>query len=142
MAISKASGHWDGGLKDGKGTMKPAHGADVGFTAGTRFEGAPGSNPEEMIGAALAGCFSMALSAGLEKANAKPKSIHTTADVRLEKKDEGFTIVRIDLSCEAKVEGIDDAKFQEVAAATKKGCPISRALSGGIDVHLTAKLAQ
>lgn len=138
MAISKASAQWDGGLKDGKGLMKPAHGGEVGFTAGTRFEGVPGSNPEEMIGAALSGCFSMALSAELGKAQATPRSIRTSADVRLEKTDAGFTITRIDLTCEAKVEGVDDAKFQKIAAATKKGCPVSRALS--VEVHLTAKL--
>jgi len=140
MAISKASGHWDGAFKDGKGTMSPAHGSAVGFTAGTRFEGVPGSNPEEMIGAALAGCFSMALAAGLGRANATVGSIHTDAQVKLEKVGDGFVITTIDLHCEAKVGGVDDAKFQEIAAATKKGCPVSKAL-GGVDIRLTATLS-
>jgi len=130
MAISKASAHWDGGLKDGKGTMKPAHAADVAFTAGSRFEGQPASNPEEMIGAALSGCYSMALSVALERAGLKPESVRTSAEVHLERGEGGFSITQIVLASNAKVSGIDAAKFQTIAEETKKGCPVSKALAG------------
>jgi lipoyl-dependent peroxiredoxin len=93
-----------------------------------------------MIGAALAGCFSMALSLGLGQAGATAKSIRTSADVKLEKVGDGFGITTIDLTCEANVPGLDAAKFQEIAEATKKGCPVSKAL-GGVDIRLNAKLA-
>ena len=129
MGISKASGTWNGGFKDGKGTMKPGHAPEATFTAGTRFEDQVGSNPEELVGAALAGCFSMALTLGLEKAGMTPKSIDTTADVKLERTEAGQTIVGIDLVTKAVVPGADAAKFQEVAEATKKGCPVSRVLA-------------
>src|SRR5450755_1093772 len=120
MSISKASGGWKGGFKDGKGVMKPAHGAEVGFSAGTRFEGQEGSNPEELIGAALAGCFSMALTLGLEKAGLQPKRVDTTAEVKLERLETGFAITGIDLVTKAVVPGADAAKFQQVAEDTKK----------------------
>jgi osmotically inducible protein OsmC len=129
MPISKAAATWQGGFKDGKGTMKGANTPDVGFTAGTRFEGQPGSNPEELIGAALAGCYSMALTLGLEKAGFKPSRLDTTAEVKLEKLESGFTITTIDLVTKAVVPGGDAAKFQEVAEATKKGCPVSKVLA-------------
>ncbi len=138
MPISQASATWEGLLKDGKGTMKPAHGADLPFTVGSRFEGQPASNPEEVIGAALAGCFSMALSLGLEKAGMKPKSIRTTASVRLDRQGEGFAITGIELSTEAVVPGADAARFQSVAEETKKGCPVSKALTG---TNITLKAA-
>lgn len=140
MSISKATATWNGGLKDGKGTMKPAHGAEEIFTLGSRFEGQPQSNPEEMIGAALAGCFSMALTVALETGGHKPNSVKTSAEVKLEKQGDGFTITGIKLSTEASVAGLDDAKFQEIAAATKKGCPVSKALAG-TTITLEAKLA-
>lgn len=136
---SKASATWNGTLKEGKGSMKPENGPDVPFSFSTRFEGAKGSNPEEMIGAALAGCFSMALSLGLEQAGSKPDSIQTRANVTLAKQGDGFAITKIALECEAKVPGIDAAKFQQVADATKKGCPVSKALSS-VDISLSAKL--
>lgn len=139
MGTSKASARWEGNLREGRGIMKPAHGSDVAFGFQTRFEGAEGSNPEEMIGAALAGCFSMALSLALVRAGAAPKSIDTTADVKLEKQDAGFSITGIELKCDARVDGVDAAKFQEIAQATKKGCPVSRALA--VEVTLTATLA-
>jgi osmotically inducible protein OsmC len=140
MAISKASAHWDGGLKDGKGTMKPAHGADVAFTAGSRFEGQPASNPEEMIGAALSGCYSMALSVALERAGLKPQSVSTSAEVHLERGEAGFSITQIVLTSDAKVAGIDNAKFQTIADETKKGCPVSKALAG-TKISLVATLS-
>ena len=136
---SKANGQWNGTIKEGKGVMQPAHGPEVPFSMGSRFEGQPASNPEEMIGAALAGCFSMALSMGLEQAGATPKSIQTSADVKLEKKGDGFAITSINLDCVVQAPGIDAAKFQTVADATKKGCPVSMALAG-TSINLTAKL--
>src|SRR5690349_17773843 len=140
MGISKGSAQWTGGFKEGKGTMKPAHAPEAQFSVASRFEGQPASNPEELIGAALAGCFSMALSLGLEQAGAQPKSVQTSADVKLEKVGDGFTITSIALDCTASATGIDAAKFQTVAEATKKGCPVSKALAGP-KISLTAKLA-
>jgi len=139
MGISKASGEWIGAFKDGSGTMTPAHATAVPFTAASRFEGQPSSNPEEMIGAALAGCFSMALSVGLGKEGLTPTSIRTSADVTLEKKPEGFTITGIALTTEAVVPGADPAKFDAIAQETKKGCPVSRALAA-TPITLVAKL--
>ena len=136
---AKAHGQWTGTLKAGKGSMKPAHGPEIGFSLGSRFEGQPQSNPEEVIGAALSGCFSMALSLALEQAGATPKQIQTQADVKLEKQGEGFAITTIALDCTAQATGIDAAKFHEIAEATKKGCPVSKALAG-TKVVLTAKL--
>jgi osmotically inducible protein OsmC len=110
--------------------MKPAHGPELPYTFGSRFEGQPSSNPEELIGAALAGCFSMALSLGLEQAGLKPKSLRTNAGVRLERQGEAFTITAIELTTEASVPGADAARFQAIAEETKKKCPVSRALAG------------
>jgi osmotically inducible protein OsmC len=141
MAISKANGQWEGTLKAGKGTMKPAHANEVPFSFGSRFEGQPASNPEELVGAALAGCFSMALSANLEKAGATPKSILTSADVKLDKTDVGFTITAIELTTQVQASGIDAQKFQVVADETKKGCPVSRALAGVGNITVKATLA-
>jgi osmotically inducible protein OsmC len=140
MGISKASGQWDGNLKSGKGVMKPAHAADIGFSLGSRFEGQPGSNPEEVIGAALSGCFSMALSLGIEKAGGTPKSIRTSASVTLDKDGEGFAITAIELSTEVDATGLDAATFQKVAEETKKGCPVSKALAAVGNITLSAKL--
>ncbi len=139
MGTSKASAHWEGTIK-GKGTMKPAHGSEIPFSVATRFEGQPGSNPEEVIGAALAGCFSMALSLGLEQAGATPKNIRTSANVTIDKDGPGFTIKAIALTTEVEASGIDAAKFKEVAEATKKGCPVSKALSSVPSMTLEATL--
>jgi lipoyl-dependent peroxiredoxin len=141
MGISKASAQWDGALKTGKGTMKPAHAPEAAFSVGARFEGQPGSNPEELIGAALAGCFSMALTAGLEKAGLTPNGVKTSADVKLEKQGDGFAITGIELTTQANVPGVDDAKFQSIAEETKKGCPVSKALAG-TNITLKASLAK
>ncbi|MDY7229368.1 OsmC family protein [Hyalangium rubrum] len=141
MGISKGSAQWNGGLKDGKGVMKPAHAPEAPFSLGTRFEGQQGSNPEELIGAALSGCFSMALSLGLETAGHKPTSIKTSADVNLEKQGAGFAITTITLTCEASVPGISDDQFQKIAEETKKGCPVSKALAG-VNITLKASLAR
>lgn len=140
MGVSKATAKWNGNFKEGSGAMTPAHGPDVPFSVGTRFEGKPGSNPEEMIGAALAGCFSMALSIGLERAGSPPTSIRTSADVSLERVGEGFSITAIALTTEADVPGIDPAKFQQVAEDTKKACPVSKALAAVGNITLKASL--
>jgi len=130
MSKSQASAHWEGSLKDGRGTMKPANAAEVPFTVNTRFAGEKGSNPEEMIGAALAGCFSMALSAALGGAGITPKSIDTSAAVQLDKDGAGFKITSIALTTKASIPEIDAQKFQTIAQETKKGCPVSKALAG------------
>ncbi len=140
MGISKGNAQWDGGFKDGRGTMKPAHGSDTPYSAGSRFEGQQASNPEELIGAALAGCFSMALAVSLEMAGHKPQSVKTSADVKLERQGEGFAITGIALTTTAAVAGIDAEKFRTLAEETKKGCPVSKALAG-CPITLTASLA-
>jgi len=140
MAVRTANAVWTGGLKDGKGTMKLGSGAYEGaYSFASRFEEGTGTNPEELIAAAHAGCFSMALSAGLERAGHKPRSVKTTARVKLEKVGEGFQITTIQLQTDADVPGIDAAKFREQAEAAKKGCPVSRALAGA-QIELEAKL--
>ncbi len=139
MGVSKASAEWTGGLKDGKGSMKPAHAGDVGFSLGSRFEGQPASNPEEMIGAALAGCYSMALTAALERGGLTPQSVRTSADVTLEKLADGFSITGIALTTQASVSGVDAAKFQQIAEETKKTCPVSKALAA-TPITLSASL--
>ena len=141
MPVSKASARWEGGLKTGKGSMKPAHGAEANFSVGSRFEGQPSSNPEELIGAALAGCFSMALTSGLEKAGFQPASVSTNADVTIEKQEAGWTITSIELTTQASVPGIDAAKFQSIAEETKKACPVSKALAAVPRIGLKASLA-
>jgi osmotically inducible protein OsmC len=140
MAISKGSAQWSGGFKDGKGSMKPAHAPEATFSVASRFEGQANSNPEELIGAALAGCFSMALTVGLERAGLKPAGVRTSADVHLERGDNGFSITRIELTSEAQVPGADAAKFAQIAEETKAGCPVSKALAG-TKITLNAKLA-
>jgi osmotically inducible protein OsmC len=138
--ISKASAQWEGGLKGGHGTMKPGHAPEAQFSVASRFEGQPSSNPEELIGAALAGCYSMALTASLERAGHQPKSVRTNAEVKLEKQEAGWTIVNIALTVNAEVPGADAQKFQSIAEETKKACPVSRALAG-TTITLHASLA-
>lgn len=140
MGISKGSATWDGGIKDGKGSMKPAHAGEAPFSLGSRFEGKQGSNPEELIGAALSGCFSMALSKALEDAGHKPTSIRTSADVHLDKDGAGFSIKTIELSTDVSAAGLTDEKLQGIAAETKKSCPVSKVLAGA-SIALTARLA-
>jgi lipoyl-dependent peroxiredoxin len=140
MAQRTADAVWEGGLKDGKGNMKLGSGAWEGaYSFGTRFEETPGTNPEELIGAALAGCFSMALAAGLGRDGHQPQRIATTAKVHLEKQEAGFAITRIELTTEGSVPGIDEAKFREAAEATKSACPVSKAL-GGVQISVDARL--
>jgi lipoyl-dependent peroxiredoxin len=141
MPKRTAEAKWNGHLKDGKGSMKFGSGAFEGaYSFSSRFEDGTGTNPEELIGAAHAGCFSMAFSGALGKADFNPESVQTKATVHLNKSDAGFTISRIDLDCVARVPGIDNAKFQEIAEGAKKGCPVSRALAG-VEIVLNAKLA-
>lgn len=140
MATRNGSAIWEGTLKGGKGTMKLGSGTYEGpYSFSSRFEEGTGTNPEELIGAAEAGCFSMALSSNLEKAGHPAKRISTKATVKLEMVDGGPRITTIDLECEAEVPGIDSAKFQEQAELTKKKCPVSVALSA-TPINLKAKL--
>ena len=140
MATRTASAVWEGGLKDGKGKMKLGSGAYEGpYSFASRFEQGPGTNPEELIAAAHAGCFSMALSAGLGKSGFSPKRIQTSAKAYLEKVGEGFKITKIELQTEAEIPGIDQKKFMEHAEGAKKGCPVSQALAG-TEIILNAKL--
>ena len=140
MPARTANAVWEGSLQQGKGTMKLGSGAFEGaYSFASRFEEGTGTNPEELIGAAHAGCFSMALSAELGRAGFTPERIATTANVHLVKDDAGFSIGRIDLQTEGTVPGIDEAQFKEIAENAKKGCPVSRALAG-VDIHLDAKL--
>jgi len=139
--IKKGSAFWKGSLKEGGGTISTETGvlknAPYGFKA--RFEDGPGTNPEELIGAAHAACFSMALSLGLGNAGFTAESIQTEAAVRLEKVGDGFAITHSDLVCVAKIPGIDDRTFQQIAEQTKAGCPMSKVLNAKIS--LAAKLA-
>lgn len=138
--IRTSTAQWNGGLKDGNGTVKLGSGAYEGqYSFTSRFESGVGTNPEELIAAAHAGCFSMALSAGLGKAGINATRISTEAKVNFEKVGEGFSITRIDLITEGEVPGIDEATFLEHAEAAKKGCPISRALAS-VEITLSAKL--
>lgn len=137
MPIRTSSAEWKGTLKEGSGTMRLGSGAFAGpFSFASRFESGPGTNPEELIGAAHAGCFSMFLAALLTDAGFPPKSIRTTAAVHL---GAGPTITRIELATEASVPGIDAESFQRHAEAAKKGCPVSKALAGP-EIVLGAKL--
>lgn len=131
MPVRNASAVWEGDLEHGRGTVKLGSGAFEGsYSFRSRFEDGEGTNPEELIGAAHAGCFSMALSLMLSEAGYPPDRIGTQARVRLEKEGDGFKISSILLSCRAKVPGIDEASFREHAENAKNGCPVSRALAG------------
>jgi lipoyl-dependent peroxiredoxin len=136
----KASAVWRGGLKDGKGEFSATSGvfSHTPYSFTTRFEDAPGTNPEELIAAAHASCFSMALSAQLGAVNLTPESINTTANLKMEKQDAGFAITSIHLDVSAKVPNADDAAFQKAAENAKAGCPVSKVLNAKIT--MTAKL--
>jgi osmotically inducible protein OsmC len=135
-----ATARWDGSLQEGAGTMRLGGGAFEGqYSFASRFEEGPGTNPEELIAAAHAGCFSMALSGGLGRAGHVPNSVETTAKVHLERGESGFRIARVELDTTADVPGIDDAAFREAAEAAKAGCPVSQALAG-VDIELRARL--
>ncbi len=141
MALRKASAVWNGGLQDGQGTVRLGSGAFEGrYSFASRFEEGSGTNPEELIGAAHAGCFSMALAAGLGRAGFAPRRVSTEAKVHLVKGEAGFAISRVDLDCVAEVPGISAEAFAEQAEAAKKGCPVSKALAA-IEIVLNARLS-
>ena len=140
MAVRNAEAVWEGNLKEGHGDMKVGSGAfEVPYSYQTRFEEEPGTNPEELVGAAHAGCFSMYLSAVISGAGHTVKRIHTTARVHLGAVDGAPTITKIELDTQAEVPGLDEASFMEHAEASKKGCPVSKALAGP-EIVLNAKL--
>ncbi len=140
MVARTAQAEWQGGLQDGNGTMELGSGAFKGaYSFGSRFSSGTGTNPEELIAAAHAGCFSMALAAGLDKSGHKPKRVHTTATAQLEKAGGGFSITAIELNTEAEIPGIDDGVFQQQVETAKRDCPVSRALSG-VNISVKARL--
>jgi lipoyl-dependent peroxiredoxin len=139
MIERKAEVVWEGGLKDGKGKMKLGSGAYVGsYSAGSRFEDGIGTNPEELIGAAHAGCFSMAFAKILNEAGHNPSKIETDAKVKLVKEGEGFKIESVSLHTTVDLVDIEDDKFLNLAEKAKKNCPVSKALAG-VDISLKAE---
>jgi lipoyl-dependent peroxiredoxin len=143
MPVRSAEATWNGGLREGNGTMRMASGAYEGqYSFSSRFEEGTGTNPEELIAAAHAGCFSMALSGALERAGYPAERVSTTARVHLDRGESGFRIARIHLETEAVVPGIDEAAFQQEAEGAKKGCPVSQALGAVEEITLDAKLAR
>jgi len=143
--VRKASAVWNGSLKEGKGTISTESGvlSNSQYSFSGRFENGRGTNPEELIAAAHAGCFSMALSAQLGEAGITPESIETTAAVTLEKLDTGFTVTKVHLDVAARIPGVDKAAFEKAAANAKAGCPISKLLKAEISMtaHLNGALA-
>ena len=141
MPNRKASAVWEGGLKGGKGTFKDESGAIAGeYSFSSRFEEGTGSNPEELLAASHAACFSMALSAQLEGNGTPPQRVETNAVCTVEKVGAGFKITTMKLTTRATVPGVDAAKFQELAAAARDGCPVSQALKGNVNIILDASL--
>ena len=136
-----ASAHWAGNLKQGKGTISTESGAlkDNPYGFNTRFENQPGTNPEELIGAAHAGCFSMAFAMLLGEENFTPDSIDTQATVTLEKQCDGFAVTAVHLKMQARIPGIEQSKFDEIAGKAKSGCPISKLLNAKITLDATLK---
>ena len=139
MPVRHASATWHGSIKDGHGHMQFAD-YEGSYSVPSRFEEADGTNPEELLGAAHAGCFSMALSSGLSAAGHTPDSVQTTAEVHIDKLEAGWTVTKIHLTTKAQVAGIDEQAFQEQAENAKKNCPISRAL-GAIEITMEASLS-
>ena len=141
MPTRTAEAEWKGNLAEGSGRLRVGSGAfDGAYSFKSRFdEGQSATNPEELIGAAHAGCFTMALAAQLSRAGLTPTRIHTGAKVKLERIGEGFSITRIELETEAEIPGIDDATFQRHALDAKQSCPVSKALAG-TEIHLKAEL--
>ncbi|HKW68785.1 MAG TPA: OsmC family protein [Terriglobales bacterium] len=138
--VRKASAVWKGSLKEGKGTISSESGvlSNTPYSFSTRFENAKGTNPEELIAAAHAGCFTMALSAQLGNAGITPESLETTASLTLDKLDAGWTVTKIHLDVTARIPGADKAAFDKAAENAKAGCPISRLLKA--DITMTARL--
>jgi osmotically inducible protein OsmC len=143
MPKRTAEARWDGTLQEGNGTMRMASGAYEGpYSFQSRFEEGDGTNPEELIAAAHAGCFSMALSGELGRAGHTAESVETTATVHIDKVDEGFGITRIELETRARVPGVSEEEFQQAAEGAKKGCPVSRALAAVDSIELRASLVE
>jgi osmotically inducible protein OsmC len=141
MPVRSADARWEGTLQDGKGTMKMGGGAWEGpYSFASRFENGTGTNPEELIAAAHAGCYSMALSGALGKAGHAPESVATTARVHIDRTDAGFRIQKIELDTEASVPGISQSDFDEIAETAKQTCPVSVALGGVGEIVLNATL--
>ncbi len=141
MPTRSANAVWKGGLKDGDGKFSSESGAlDASYSAGKRFGDEPGSNPEELLAAAEAACFSMALAGALEKDGMQPEEIRTEAHCTIEKKGDGFTITSMKLSVRGRVPGADEESFRRAAEATKEGCPVSRALSSNVRIEVDAEL--
>ena len=140
MPTRTATAQWLGGLKGGSGSFKGQTGLGGSYSFGSRFQDAVGSNPEELLAAAEAACFSMALSGGLEREGFAPTSVDTQAACTVEKVGEAFKITTMKLTVKVVAPGLDDAKFQAIAAATKEGCPVSSALKGNVQIELTATL--
>jgi lipoyl-dependent peroxiredoxin len=132
-----ASAHWQGGIKDGKGTISTQSGAlkDAPYGFNTRFEDQPGTNPEELLGAAHAGCFSMALSKELGDAGMTAESIETRAEVTLDKQEGGFAITAVHLTLKARIPGADRAAFEKAVETAKNGCPVSKVLNAEITLE-------
>ena len=140
MAIRKARARWEGNLREGMGRMQLGqHGLESPYSFGSRFEDGSGTNPEELLGAAHAGCFSMALSAGIGRAGFTLDWVETDANVHFDKLEEGWRVTKIELLTEAKIPGISEAQFAELAQASKEDCPISKALEA-VEITLDAKL--
>jgi lipoyl-dependent peroxiredoxin len=140
MPTRKASAVWNGGLKGGNGSFKGESGLGGAYNFGSRFENAGGSNPEELLAAAEAACFSMALSGNLEKNGTPPTTIETSANCTIEKVADKMTVTRIDLSVKATVPKVDKATFDRLVEETRSGCPVSRALTG-VEIGVQATLA-
>ena len=141
MPTRKAAAEWTGDLKSGKGQMEFGSGAFKGeYSFNSRMETGPGTNPEELVAAAHAGCYSMALTGDLGRAGFAPTKVSTNATLEFSNTSGKWAIDKIDLNVEASVPGIDDAKFQEIAAGTKLNCPVSRALTGVAQINVNAKL--
>ena len=141
MPTRNASAAWEGGLRGGKGTFSGESGVIAGdYSFGSRFETAAGTNPEELLAAAEAACYSMALSAALERGGNKPERVETKAACTIEKVGDGFKITRITLDTVARVPGMDRDAFKDAAEATKTTCPVSTALLGNVEIELNARL--
>ena len=140
MPTRTASASWKGGLRGGTGSFKGQTGLGGSYSFGSRFENASGSNPEELLAAAEAACYSMALSAGLERAGTPATSVDTTAQCTIEKVGEGFKVTKMRLDVRAVVPKIDAAEFRKIAEATKDNCPISQVMKGNVPIELDAKL--
>jgi osmotically inducible protein OsmC len=141
MPTRSASARWEGGLKGGTGTFSTSTGLTADYSFSSRFESGTGSNPEEMLAAAEAACYSMAFSGALERNGTPATSIDTIAKCTVERVNDAFTITRIELNVNAVVPLIDDETFQKIAATARDTCPVSRALKGNVDIQLTAKVA-